>query len=305
MGALGRSYETRARRADVIIIVHPKSGGTWLRVMLSRIYQTKYGLPPHLLVKSDELCRYGSGLPRFLVTNGHYAYEGAVKHLFEEENAGLAFQHKRIVLLVRHPCDIAVSWYLQFKKRMSAYKRELILATLDHHIQRDRISIHDFVLQSELGLSAIVSYLNEWTKLVSRLPHQLVVRYEDLRSQPDETLRGIVSFLGEDVADAVVDEAVQFGSFDNLKGLEMANFFKKGGLAPRDLSDPDTYKVRRGKVRGYRDYFSPDDVALMDAMVEMQLDPALGYRVTPGHLEHAAPPQVLVESMNGVEEALP
>ncbi len=287
MSALGQSYEAKARRADIIIIVHPKSGGTWLRVMLSRIYQTKYGLRPHLLVKSDELCNYVAALPRFLITNGHYAYEGAVKRLFEEVDTGRAFHGKKVILLIRHPCDIAVSWYLQFKNRTKAYKRELIEATLRHPVRRDEISIRDFVLHSELGLTAIIEYLNEWEKLVSRVPLRLVVRYEDLRSRPADTLRRVVSFIGEDVADGTIEEAVAFGSFDNLRSMEMANFFKSGGLSLRDPKNPDTYKVRRGKVGGYRDYFNHEDVALMDAIVQARLSPAFGYGTATSPVEHA------------------
>jgi hypothetical protein len=35
--------------------------------------------------------------------------------------------------------------------------------------------------------------------------------------------------------------------------------------------------VRRGKVGGYRDYFTPEEVTVVDAMVEGALDPVFGY----------------------------
>jgi hypothetical protein len=44
-----------------------------------------------------------------------------------------------------------------------------------------------------------------------------------------------------------------------------------------DPADPATFKVRRGKVGGYRDYFSPEQVAEMDALVMEWLSPTLGY----------------------------
>ncbi|MFQ5467754.1 MAG: hypothetical protein ACE5DS_06415, partial [Kiloniellaceae bacterium] len=47
-------YRANARHADLIFICHPKSGGTWFRVMLSRLYHVRYGLPPERIVKSDE-----------------------------------------------------------------------------------------------------------------------------------------------------------------------------------------------------------------------------------------------------------
>ena len=47
--ALRRKYLSRlemakAQRARMLIIGHPKSGNTWLKVMLSRLYQVRYGL---------------------------------------------------------------------------------------------------------------------------------------------------------------------------------------------------------------------------------------------------------------------
>ena len=45
----------RARRSPLFLVGHPKSGNTWLRTMVSRAYQARYGLPDTLVLKSDEL----------------------------------------------------------------------------------------------------------------------------------------------------------------------------------------------------------------------------------------------------------
>ena len=44
-------------------------------------------------------------------------------------------------------------------------------------------------------------------------------------------------------------------SFDNLKRREAGNFFATDRLRPVDQADPDSFKVRRGTVGGWRDYF--------------------------------------------------
>jgi hypothetical protein len=38
-------------------------------------------------------------------------------------------------------------------------------------------------------------------------------------------------------------------------------------LAPKDPTNTDTYKTRRGKIGGYVDYLTPDDVAKINAVV--------------------------------------
>jgi alcohol sulfotransferase len=48
-------------------------------------------------------------------------------------------------------------------------------------------------------------------------------------------------------------------------------------MAPRDQDNPDSYKVRRAKVGGYRDYFDDAQIAAIDALVSERLDPVYGY----------------------------
>jgi len=48
-------------------------------------------------------------------------------------------------------------------------------------------------------------------------------------------------------------------------------------MMPGDRGNPDSYKVRRGKVGGYRDYFDDAEIARIDALVTETLDPVYGY----------------------------
>ena len=188
-----------------------------------------------------------------------------------------AFVDKPAVFLARHPCDIAVSWYIQFTKRVSIPKRELINARLAHPIDHTTISRWDFVMKSEIGLPSLIDFLNRWERNVSRMKNHLIIRYEDMRAKPAELLRNVTSFFGESFTDAEIEEAVAFSSFENLKRLEGSRVLTHGGYNKVDPKDPDTLKVRRGKILGYRDDFPPERVAEMDALVAERLSPTLGY----------------------------
>ncbi len=263
----------QTRKADAVIIVHPKSGGTWLRTLLFRLFQRKYGAPPRRVIKTDELKQFNPALPRFVISNGHYSYEAAVRDRLAQEGT----HGKRLILLARNPCDIAVSWYLQFTRRISSAKRELILHEMRQPIDYKTISLWEFVMHQELGLPALIEYHNQWMEFFAEHENGLIVRYEDLHSAPLATLRCLTTYLGEEADDEELQEAVQFASFDNLRKLEEANYFRTPGLRLKDRNDPNTYKVRRGKVGGFRDYFEPAQAAMMEAMVREQLNPALGY----------------------------
>jgi len=267
----------KAEQTGLLIIGHPKSGNTWLRVLLSRLYQFRHGLPAHLVVTSDELHRRVPAIPRISATNGWYAYEGAVGERLAVEAAADPIREKPIVFLPRHPIDIATSWYLQVTKRQSKAKFELINADLDQPIDRASIDRWQFVRHSGFGLANIIDFLNTWQARVARLPNAITVPYEDLRADPGRQLARIGVLMGERFTEEEIAEAVRFGSFDNLKELESGNFFKQKGLRPGIKGDAESSKVRRAKVGGYREDFTAEQAAELEALVAARLDPALGY----------------------------
>jgi hypothetical protein len=267
----------KAQRTDLLIIGHPKSGNTWLRTMLSRLYQVRHGLPASLIVTSDELARRNPAIPRISATNGYYSYEGAVGDALAPDAPDSPLRHKPIVFLARHPCDIAVSWFFQFTRRQSAHKQELINHFVDHPIDRRTVGMWEFVRHSDIGLPSLIEYLNTWARNVAHLPHASVVRYEDLRAEPRTTLQRIGALMGETFSDFELDEAVAFGAFDNLKKLERQGFFRQGGLSLRDPKDPESFKVRRAKVGGYKDYLTGAQGLELEELVRQGLSPTLGY----------------------------
>ena len=207
----------RARRAGLIIVGHPKSGNTWLRTMLSRLYQVRAGAPSDFTVKTDELALAYPGAPRILATNGEYSYEGAIGGVLDESSPDSVYKQKPVVFLARHPGDIAVSWYVQFTKRQSVYKQELINAFIEHPIDRTSIERWEFVRHSDIGLPFLIDFLNTWERRVSKLRNGIVVRYEDLRADPVPELRRITRLMGEDCSDEELEAVATWGSFDNLR----------------------------------------------------------------------------------------
>jgi hypothetical protein len=274
---LARLEAAKARRADLLIIAHPKCGNTWLKVMISRLYQVRHGFPDSLIHKTDEFTRTVPEVPRLAASNGLYSYEAAVGQLLEPADRDVEMTQKAVVFLARHPCDIAVSWYHQFTKRQSRHKQELINAELSRPIDRKTVGMWDFVRSSEIGLLHLIEFLNGWQRRLEGHPHALTIRYEDLRSEPNATLRAVIETVGERFSDDEIEDAVQFGSFDHLRSLESKGHFKQGGLTLRDAGDPNSFKVRRAKVGGYVDDFTPEQVAELDELVAKHLSPRFGY----------------------------
>ena len=184
---------------------------------------------------------------------------------------------KKLILLARNPCGVAVSSHIQFTKRTKAYERELINSTLRHPIDRENISMWDFVMHEEPGLPALIEFHNMWERRLADGNVGLLIRYEDLRSDPVDTMLRVVEYLDAPFSKDEVEHAVEFGSFDNMRKLEESGYFRNSSMSLRNKSDPNMLKVRRGKVGGFRDYFTDDQVAIMLEMMSRRLSPTLGY----------------------------
>jgi hypothetical protein len=90
------------------------------------------------------------------------------------------FYKKKTVLLVRNPRDVAVSQFFQWKYRMRPEKK----AMNKYPAHEADISVYDFVMDDNQGLSHIITFMNNWATELDKIENLLVVRYEDLRSHP-------------------------------------------------------------------------------------------------------------------------
>ena len=103
-----------------------------------------------------------------------------------------------------------------------------------------------------------------WAAEADKVNDFHLLRYEDLRANTREELRKLLDFMQVDATDADVEAAVEYSSYENMKKMESKQQFRFAGgrMMPRDKDNPDSYKVRRAKVGGYRDYFSDGEVAV-------------------------------------------
>ncbi|MDG2047126.1 MAG: sulfotransferase domain-containing protein [Halioglobus sp.] len=269
----GREEFWKYNNCQYIFASYGKSGRTWVRVMISRYYQLSYKLPDNILMGFDNFTRLDGDIPKIFFTHDNYlrGYTGNV-------DSKKDFYRKKTVLLVRNPIDVAVSQFFQWKYRMRTEKK-----AMNHYPAHEAdISVYDFVKDENQGLSHIIEFLNNWATELPKIEHLLVVRYEDLRSNPEQEMAKIVTFLGLEADTDYLLDTAEFASVENLRKKEQDNYFWRSGsrVQAKDVNDPNTFKVRKAKVGGYRDYFDDNQVAELDAMVDSCLLPAFGYTST-------------------------
>lgn len=266
-----KEWRRKLPEADIVVVSHAKSGRTWLKALLSRLYQRRFGLAENLLLSHDNMHNLNPQVPTVFFTHDGDPI-GSIKSLRRDKSA---YDGKKVIYLMRHPCDVAVSHYFQLKYRKVRKKkyrkapRELgIVKTMD---------LYDFVMRPDHGLAAIIEYTNLWHSYVCAREDALLVRYEDLHSRPESTLRRVSDFLGMDFTDEEISEAIAFCSFEKLQERERAGFYGDSALRPVDKEDPNSFKVRRGKVGGYRDDFTDAQLEEIDSLMLRKLNPEIGY----------------------------
>lgn len=264
------NFSSRAAQlsgGDAIVLSIPKSGRTWLRAFLCAYYCAKFGREMTL-----EPERFGEpGIPRVV-----YSHD-----LFEQRTKGRLWDHIRgkyiipaaelrrakIVLLARDPRDAFVSLHVQLTRRTKETPDPLKQKSAGE-LLRDRAH----------GITSMVEVMNGWLAEFGDRPTFLLVRYESLRENPAQQFRALLEWLGEQpVHSEAFGHALAFSDFGNMKKLEAAGAFDSKILKAGDVRDPESFKVRRGKVGGYEEYLSVEDQAFA-ARAMSKLDARFGYR---------------------------
>ena len=192
-----------------------------------------------------------------------------------------AFWSKRVLLLVRDPRDTAVSQYFQWKHRMHRSKKAL------NNYPRHGLdlSVADFVLKEPMGLAGVLDFLEIWERSLPHVKAAKVVHYEELRSDTEGTLAGILDFLGTPASAESVADAVASATVEKMRQLENASGnsgYVGQRLKPGNAANPDSFKVRRGKVGGWRDYLTETEIGEVEAMVAARPGPLFGYKADIG-----------------------
>lgn len=267
-----RGYEEIKKRdaADAAIVSFGKSGRTWVRVLLWRYLAVKNGYASDSLSGFDEFRDRRPGVPVLFFTHDNY-----LKDYLGHDRKAEVYADLPVVLLVRDPRDTAVSQFFQWKHRM-VLRKKLIN---DYPLANDT-SVHDFIASEQAGLPKIIAFMNDWAKAAPRMQKLMVLRYEDLRADTKGQLRRVLEFLGQHPTDEDLEDAVAFASIDNMRRMEIENAKKAGAqrsMKPGNADDPSSFKVRRGKVGGWRDYVTEDQADALDRLVRDTLDPVYGY----------------------------
>lgn len=192
----------------------------------------------------------------------------------ELETSKARYASKKVIFLVRDPRDVIVSSYFELKHRSKLFAKN----PYENQAGVVNDDLQTFIFQERSGIDTIINYYNIWANNRHVPSSFLMVRYEDLRANPNKELQRIMDFLGlEAISSQKIEDAINFASFDNMRKMEMDEKYQSEMLKPADRKDENTFKTRKGKIKGYVDYLSPESIALLDEKIHTELSDFFGY----------------------------
>jgi hypothetical protein len=242
--------EYRNHKTDAYIISFPNSGRTWLRILIGKALCEKFGFSDEIIIDTYKITSKAGILRTQFIHDYSAIIEGY--NYYELPTDKSEYAGKNIIFLVRDIRDVLVSHYFQATKRVGSFNG----------------SISDFIRHDKYGARKIITFYNIWHDNMSKPKRFLLVRYEDMHKSPEKITASVLRFLGLDyIEDDIIRTAVQFASFSNLKNLEKEDFFQSDKIRPANTRDSESYKVRKGIIRGYKSYLSEADMKYIDELI--------------------------------------
>jgi hypothetical protein len=253
------------RECDALVLSIAKSGRTWLRVLINKYISLAYDVP----FEVDDMSGLKEGIPSIVYTHeawSHRTIATPKEYVLGTFNLpdSLLFS-KRLLFMYRDPRDTVVSLYFEATKRDRRTRGKLDLR------------MGDFIRDRRFGIYSVVEVMNHWHERFKSHPSLARLSYEALHADTEGELSRVLDFMGFAPVDrGAVNEAVEFSRFENMKKMEKNDKFGKSRLRPTDPNDPDSYKVRKGKVGGYTEYLTGEDLNYANAAMG-ELGPSFGY----------------------------
>jgi hypothetical protein len=267
---------------EVVVISYPKSGRTWLQLMLGEYITRHFGLDVRNVIAIKEYTKRLQGVPRIKFAHDERPqWKSAAEQVLNKS----AYRDQNIILLARDPRDIIVSLFFEKTKRVPARRSDR---------PEFKGSINDFVHHDIGGIESIITFFNSWYENRDVPKSFRIVRYEDLRSSTRETLTDLLTHLGIDkINEQILDAVLELGDINKMRRSEAesaqgshalrrtdpraGNAFQTRAFQPANPDDPESFKVRKGKVGGYTDYLGEKEIEYLDNKIRAELNPVFGY----------------------------
>lgn len=243
---------------------YPKSGNTWTRTLLTN-YLGKKEVPADInALKTDSIASARNLFDEYVGLASSDLSEEQIKiyrpyvyQLMNEESERDLYVKvhdayslnsknkpiiptsvtKGVIYILRNPHDVAVSYAHHANQPIE----KMVQALCDETCTIAQNKTEQAQQLSQLLLSWS-GHIESWTE--SEL-NVYVIRYEDMKTDPFTTFKGMLEFMNIEVDDDALLQAINFSDFDTLKKQESNDGFKERSSKAKSF-------FRKGQIGSYR-----------------------------------------------------
>lgn len=250
---------------------YPKSGNTWMRILLTnylhnadtpadinaldggpiasgrQVFDDNVGIEASDLT-ADEIERYRPLVYEQLSAQATEPLFLKVHDAYTRTPEGMPLISKRatagVIYIIRNPLDVAVSF-----AHHSASTLERIVNKMgdtDFCFVDKPQRLHNQLRQRLLSWSG---HVTSWVDEPDLRVH--IVRYEDLKKEPEATFSKVVTFCGLEVDQSRIEKAVKFSSFEEVQRQEREHGFQE--KMPQSVSF-----FRKGEAGSWKETMPPE-----------------------------------------------
>lgn len=246
---------------DLLVVGFPKSGTSWLQVMITRLWDDwntcggelrkvpslhgKHTKPGHYYGFADCVALES---PRLIKT-----------HLPLELMPASWPERGKVVHITRNPKDVAVSLFheLRHMKRTAPDAQQ--------HVENFDQLFRRFV-EGDVPWGPFPDNVLGWHKLSH--PNLLKITYEETRRNTKKAIEDIVRFVGWPISQERIDQVIAETEFSAMKELNVRFQINHPDL--RD--DTETPFMRKAKVGDWKSVFTVEQSEIFDRTVVKQLE---------------------------------
>ena len=188
---------------DIYLVSYPKSGNTWLRFLIANVLKVHFDIPREVNFFSLSEFIPDIHISRYLRKRGFFDEYNLPRII--KSHANYNSYYNRVILLVRDPRDVCISYYYYLHQR---------------HVIPEHWTISDLIKSERYGVKAWLNHTESWYRFL--LDYQIiqVFRYEDILNDPHAQLHRIADLLGINIAASCIEKAVMLSSKEVMKNSE-------------------------------------------------------------------------------------
>ena len=260
------------KTGEIQIVSYPKCGRSWFKLIICDLVYKHYNITSKIDDVSTELLyKLDKKVPKIIFTHDDDPMYKTIEELNHDKSN---YQYTSVVFLVRDPRDVIVSWFFEYKYRVSEKSKK---EDMSYN------SISEFIRNRRGGIESLIGFYNLWVDKKDVPKKFMILRYEDLVNSGMDFIRKFLGFSRLDFIDnSSINYAIGNNTFSKVQKREQKGEIINGKekvleFGATDNNNKETLKARKGKVGGYTEYLSTKDIEFLDQIIQEKLNPIFRY----------------------------